>query len=116
MMKRPYPFPLVLLLALLLAGCGRANRNELTIKMEAMHFLHSEVEAKVGQPITLHLVNKDGYAHAFDLDAFDVHTSLAANETLTIAFTPQQSGSYTFYCSSPGHEMTGMVGTLMVTP
>jgi len=116
MMKRPYPFPLVLVVALLLAGCGRANRNELTIKMEAMHFLQNEVEAKVGQPITLHLVNKDGYAHAFDMDAFDVHTLLAANEKLTITFTPERTGSYPFYCSSPGHEMAGMVGTLMVIP
>ncbi len=116
MMKRPFPFPLVLILVLLLAGCGRANRHELTIKIEAMHFLQSEVEVKVGQPITLHLVNKDGYTHAFDIDDFDVHTPLAANETVTITFTPERTGSFVFYCSSPGHKMAGMVGTLIVIP
>ena len=93
MMLRPITLPL-LLLAILLAACASAKPTA----------------------VTLRLVNKDGYAHAFDLDEFDIHLPFAANEILEVAFTPDQPGSYPFYCGSPGHEAAGMVGTLIVTP
>jgi uncharacterized cupredoxin-like copper-binding protein len=84
--------------------------------MEAMRFLQDEISVTAGQPVTLRLVNQDGYAPAFDIDEFDIHTSLAANETLEIMFTPDEPGSYTFYCGSPGHQAAGMVSTLVVEP
>ena len=84
--------------------------------MEAMCFLQDEITVKAGQPVTLRLVNRDGYAHAFDIDEFDIHTPLAANESLKISFTPEKPGHYTFYCGSPGHQAAGMVGTLIVDP
>jgi uncharacterized cupredoxin-like copper-binding protein len=116
MKLRPFPLLLILFLVFLLAGCGRPAPNEATIKMEAMRFLQDEITVKAGQPVTLSLVNQDGYAHAFDIDEFDIHTPLAANETLEITFTPQENGRYTFYCGSPGHQAAGMVGTLIVEP
>ena len=115
MMLRPITLPLLLILACLLSACAGAKPTA-TIKMEGMRFAPSEVQVKVGQPVTLRLVNKDGYAHALDLDEFDIHLPFAANEILEVAFTPDQPGSYPFYCGSPGHEAAGMVGTLIVTP
>jgi uncharacterized cupredoxin-like copper-binding protein len=76
----------------------------------------SEITVKAGQPVSLRLVNRDGYAHAFYIDEFNIHTWLAANETAELSFTPEKPGRYPFYCSSPGHEMAGMVGTLIVEP
>lgn len=116
MKKRPFLLPPILLLALLLFGCGKAQTAELTIKLEAMRFDQSEVQVKAGQPLTLRIINKDGYAHAFDIDEFDIHTPLAANEAMDIVFIPDKPGSYTFYCGSPGHQAAGMVGTLVVKP
>lgn len=116
MKKRPFSLPLLLILACLLAACDRAAANEATIEMEAMRFQQDEITVNAGQPVTLRLVNRDGYAHAFDMDDFDIHTPLAANETLEISFTPEKPGQYTFYCGSPGHHAAGMVGTLIVTP
>jgi len=110
--KRPLPF--LLLLILLLAGCGRAQGNEATLSMKNMQFLQSELHVKAGQPVTLHLVNQDGYTHTFDIDAFDIHTQLAANETLQVTFTADEPGRFPFYCGSPGHEAAGMMGTLIV--
>lgn len=113
---RPY-FPLFLfILFCLLAACGRAGSNEATIKIEAMRFLQDEITVEAGQLVTLRLNNKDGYAHAFDLDEFDIHLQLAAEETAEITFTPTSSGTFTFYCSSPGHQAAGMAGSLVVVP
>ncbi len=114
MKKRPYfPFLLVVI-TLLLAACNQNQANSATIHMAEMRFQQVEVQVKAGQSVTLHLVNQDGYAHAFDLDEFDLHFPLAAEETVDIVFTPSRPGIYTFYCGSPGHQAAGMVGTLQV--
>lgn len=116
MKVRPCLLPLFLILACLLAACGHATPNEATITIKEMAFQQSEITVKAGQPVTLRLVNQDGYAHAFDMDEFDIHVPLAANETLEITFAPQENGRYLFFCSSPGHHAAGMEGILVVAP
>lgn len=116
MKVRPYILPLFLILLCLLAACGRTTPHKATITMKEMAFQQSEITVKAGQPVTLRLVNQDGYAHAFDMDEFDIHTPLAANETLEITFMPEENGRYTFYCSALGHQAAGMSGTLIVEP
>jgi len=113
---RPYILSLLIIPVCLLAACSPPAPNEATITMKEMAFVQSEITVKAGQPVTLRLVNRDGYAHAFDIDEFDIHTSLAANETAELSLTPEKPGRYPFYCSSPGHEMAGMVGTFIVEP
>jgi plastocyanin len=113
---RPYILSLIIILVSQLVACGSPAPNEATITMKEMAFEQSEITIKAGQPVTLRLVNRDGYSHAFDIDEFDIHTSLAANETTESSFTPEKPGRYPFYCSSPGHEMAGMAGTLIVEP
>ncbi|MCC6606549.1 MAG: cupredoxin domain-containing protein [Anaerolineae bacterium] len=116
MMRRKRPFCLLLMLSLLLlAGC-RLGESTITVQTDGMRFVQGEVQTKAGQPVTLRVVNQDDYAHAFDMDEFDIHTPLAANESATFVFTPEQAGRYTFYCGVPGHEAAGMVGVLIVTP
>lgn len=106
---------LVLALAVLLAACGSSGDGR-TIEAIGMSFVRDEMRVKAGQPVTLRVVNRDGYAHAFDIDEFDVHLPLAAKETVEVTITPQQAGRYRFYCGSPGHEAAGMVGVLVVEP
>jgi uncharacterized cupredoxin-like copper-binding protein len=113
---RPHILSLILILVSLLAACGNPAPDEATITMKEMAFVQSEITVKAGQPVTLRLVNRDGYAHAFDIDEFDIHSLLVANETAEVSFTPEKPGRYPFYCSSPGHEMAGMTGTLIVEP
>ncbi|MFZ2357948.1 MAG: cupredoxin domain-containing protein [Anaerolineae bacterium] len=106
---------LVLALAVLLAACG-GSASTVTVAMKDMRFLAEAVNVKAGQAVTLRVVNQDGYAHAFDIDAFDLHHPLAANETAELTFTPPAPGRYRFYCGTPGHEAAGMVGVLVVEP
>lgn len=114
MILRPYHIPFILIL--LLAACSGAQSSEVTLKLQGMQFSQSQIQVQVGQPVTLYIDNKDGFSHAFDLDEFDIHLSLAAEETAEITITPSQSGSFTFYCSSPGHRAAGMEGSFLVTP
>ncbi len=98
-----------------LAACGSGGGGR-TIEAIGMSFVRDEVHIPAGQPVTLRIVNRDDYAHAFDMDAFDIHLPLAAGETVEITLTPEQAGSYTFYCGSPGHQKAGMDGVLVVEP
>ncbi|MCO6452651.1 MAG: cupredoxin domain-containing protein [Caldilineales bacterium] len=108
---------ILLLLALIaaLAACS-SDGDDRTIEAIGMRFVRDEVHVPASQPVTLRIVNRDGYAHAFDIDEFDIHRPLAAWETVEITFTPEQAGSYTFYCGSPGHMTAGMNGVLVVEP
>lgn len=105
---------LIILLALLLAGC--ASGDEITIRTAGMRFVADEVRVKASQPVTLHVVNRDGFAHAFDMDEFDIHAPLPAQAAFDAVFTPTEPGRYRFYCGSPGHEAAGMEGVLVVEP
>ena len=94
------------LLCGLLAGCG-GSAQTVTIRTDGMRFVADEARVRAGEPVTLRVVNRDDYAHAFDIDEFDIHRPLAAKEIAEITLSPEQAGSYRFYCGSPGHAQAG---------
>jgi plastocyanin len=114
-MKRLRHLPLLLTVAVMLAACASGD-GRLTIQTDGMRFVQAEVRVQAGQPVTLRVVNRDGYAHAFDLDEFDLHAPLPAGATFEANFTPAEPGRYRFYCGSPGHAAAGMAGVLVVEP
>jgi plastocyanin len=79
-------------------------------------FEQAELRARVGQTVALRLENRDTQTHSFDIDAFNVHVAMPSSMPALALFTPSTPGSYTFYCSVPGHREAGMVGTLIVEP
>jgi heme/copper-type cytochrome/quinol oxidase subunit 2 len=79
-------------------------------------FDQAELRAKVGQPVALRLENSDAGAHSFDIDELNVHVPMPAGTPALALFKPSAPGTYTFYCSVPGHSDAGMVGTLIVEP
>jgi uncharacterized cupredoxin-like copper-binding protein len=60
-------------------------------------------------------VNLDAFDHDFTIDELDVQLLMGANETVEGTFEARP-GTYTFYCSIPGHREAGMEGTLTVLP
>ncbi|MBW7884133.1 MAG: cupredoxin domain-containing protein [Caldilineaceae bacterium] len=114
-MKRLYWMAALFILALLVSACG-SGEGEVTIRTDGMRFISDEVHVKAGRPVTVRVVNRDGYSHAFDIDEFDIHAQLAARATFDATFTPTEPGRYRFYCGSPGHEAAGMAGVLVVDP
>ncbi|MCC7362121.1 MAG: cupredoxin domain-containing protein [Anaerolineales bacterium] len=114
-MRRWFSLTLLFCLALGLAACGPGD-GSLVIKANGLSFVTAEVHVPAGQPVTLRVVNQDGYAHAFDIDEFDIHAPLPANAAFDAVFTPAEPGRYRFYCGSPGHAAAGMTGVLVVEP
>jgi uncharacterized cupredoxin-like copper-binding protein len=75
-----------------------------------------EIRAKVGETVALRLDNADSVPHSFDIDAFNIHAPMPVGNPGLALFKASTAGSYTFYCSMPGHREAGMVGTLIVAP
>mgnify|MGYP001366038567 CR=1 FL=1 len=106
---------LVALLAILSAS-GVLRPSTITLKTSGLQFSETELRVRAGQPVNLELFNVDGYAHAFDIDEFNIHIPIPASETIPLTFTPTKPGGYEFYCGAYGHKDAGMVGTLIVEP
>ena len=85
------------------------------LAMENLHFNQQELRVKAGQIVALRLENRDDRDHSFDIDEFNVHVPIGLGKAGLALFTPDKPGTYTFYCSVPGHRST-MTGTLIVEP
>lgn len=96
------------------SGGGAMHGGPIEMNAAISGFTPAELEATEGT-VTLDITNVDGFDHDFVIDEFDVKATLPANETTSVTFdaTP---GTYTFYCSIPGHREAGMEGTLTVLP
>ena len=76
----------------------------------------SSLNAKVGQEVTVTLNNTGTGSHNFVIDALGVNSGvISGGETTTFTFTPDQAGSFEFYCSIGSHKNMGMLGTLVVS-
>lgn len=66
-------------------------------------------------PVTLRVVNNGSMAHNFALPDLDIRTAmLNSGESETLEFDAVE-GTYKTVCEVPGHEGSGMVGTLTVS-
>ena len=71
---------------------------------------------KLGEPVTLVLVNEGIIEHEVEIPAFDLHLHTLPGATTMLTFVPDQVGSFEFACEIPGHRAAGMVGELVVVP
>lgn len=105
--------------AITASACGGAGGDSGGATLEvvgtdALEFAPAELSAPAGT-ITIELTAEETVEHTFvieDLDDTEV-VSAAAGET-TSGSVEVEAGSYTFYCSVPGHREAGMEGELNV--
>ena len=107
----------------LLAACGGTSSSQpagsTAVTMTEFKFDPSTITVAHGS-VTFWLVNSGTTAHDMAIRDGSGKT-LATSELVSAgdskAFTVSNlaAGSYTFYCSQPGHEASGMKGTLTVT-
>jgi plastocyanin len=81
----------------------------------ALAFLYSKATAKAGS-VTLVMPNKSPITHDISVKGNGVtqqgpRVGQGGTSKITVSLKP---GTYTFYCSVPGHEAGGMKGTLTV--
>lgn len=128
----------VLLFATFLSACaGGPAPTKVTVTMTEFGFEPKTISVTAGSPVELTLVNEGAVEHDFVVEViavtdvsssntgehhmsteehseYDLHTSTAAGETSTLAFTPTEAGTYQIICSVPGHKDAGMTGELIV--
>jgi plastocyanin len=119
-------------LSLVLAACGddggaahgdvHGDDSEVadgarTVEVRATSFSFDPdtLEAEVGEDIAISLRSTD-VEHDFVIDELDAHVRTGPRETATGGFNAgDEPGTYTYYCSVPGHRESGMEGELVVS-
>ena len=110
--------------AALLAGCGGGGGSNqpsgsIKVTMTEFKFDPSTISATHGK-VVFYLVNSGTIQHDLairDSSGNRMATSelVSAGDTTTFTVSNIDAGTYTYYCSQPGHESSGMKGTLTVT-
>ena len=141
--RRAFATALAGVLALPALSCGTPAPVAATVTTKAFRYDPASFEWQVGRPVKLTLRNPDSVEHDFVVDRLrfsvsagtaahgshptssagtaaptpspdSLHLHAAAFGESTLTFTPLAAGSYTVYCSLPGHKDLGMTATLVV--
>ncbi len=88
---------------------------EIDVAQAGFRFVTGKAVATAGK-LTLSAKNPQGVAHNISIQGPGVNAqgpivNQGGTSSLTVTL---QKGTYTFYCSVPGHRQAGMVGTLVV--
>jgi nitrite reductase (NO-forming) len=78
--------------------------------------VNPELVVNLGDTVRLTIINGDPTLHDLRLDEFGVNSGqlLSDEQTVTMEFTADKAGDFTYYCSVPGHRQIGMEGLLRV--
>ncbi len=101
-----------------------AEPQVINVKMESYSFTPDKITVKVGQPVTLKLVNEATFIpHNLVIKApeagIDVKLLLSAGKSGEVSFTPTKAGTYEMICDKAlpigkSHKEKGMHGKLIV--
>ena len=89
--------------------------SKVTLIATEWAFTPETVTVKLGEPVTVILVNEGIVEHDVEFEEFGLHLHAAPGETLAGSFIADREGTFEFACEIPGHRSAGMVGTLVVT-
>lgn len=80
----------------------------------SMTFAPAPLQLEAGEPINVTLTSEDT-THDLTVDEVDFHLAADRNETVTGGLLIDDPGTYTGYCSVPGHREAGMELTFTVS-
>jgi len=102
-------------------GCDEGGANPvrpvngfIEMTASAFEFKPDQIAMEVGEQVTLKLTSTDSL-HTFIIKELGIEVEIPVGKTATVDLTGTREGTYTFYCSVPGHREKGMEGTLFVT-
>lgn len=108
----------IVLLAFLLASCGGNDASEVSgdaadVVVDAHEYAFEPDAITVAEGDVMALSNSGMIVHDLVVENTDVAMTAAPKETTsgTVDLAP---GTYTFFCSVPGHRDSGMEGTLVI--
>lgn len=111
--------------SLLLAGCNYSAKTPATApapktteagvtSVQAFNFGFNPatLQATTGETIQLSITSAG--THTFTIDELGVNQRLSSGAN-TVSFTPNRSGTFSYYCAISGHRERGMIGSLTVS-
>ena len=87
--------------------------REIEVTADDFAFDPDEITADVGEDLVIVLTSVD-FLHDLTIDELDAHVAADRGETAEGGVRADEAGTYTYYCSVPGHRQAGMEGTLTV--
>jgi Plastocyanin len=106
---------------LLVAGCATGSaRTGADVVLEDLRFTPNRIDANVGVPMTIRLVNRGTQRHDLNFDSLHmpglagIEAILEPDEVRTVTVSFSEPGVHTFQCTLPGHAALGMTGALYV--
>jgi plastocyanin len=89
--------------------------KEITVVGTEFSFNPSSITLSAGERVKIIFKNEGKAPHNLVIQGLGIGTrTIGGGQTDTIEFTAPSSGTYTFYCSVPGHRAAGMEGRLEV--
>ena len=89
--------------------------KEFTVKGTEFAFAPSTMSVRRGDTVKVTFTNAGKYPHNFTITEFNVASkTIQPGQTEVVTFTADKAGTFKYFCSVPGHEDKGMVGTLTV--
>ena len=125
MSRKLLPITMLALATLLLAACGdgdgdggEATTDLQVLGTDSLAYEPDAFTVPAGEEVTVELTSEASVEHDFIIEdapggELDV-VEAAAGETATGTFTVDEPGTYTVYCSVPGHREAGMEASLEV--
>jgi uncharacterized cupredoxin-like copper-binding protein len=97
---------------------GAAQTVEIDVAQTGLAYTTTSATAKAGT-VTLKSMNPQSIEHDISIESSDRSINqkgnLVANGDVSEVTVDLKPGTYTFYCSVPGHKEAGMSGTLTVS-
>ena len=90
---------------------GQSEAREIDIVSDNFIYDPKFIEVEKGETIVINFQNIG--IHTFTIDELGINESLRGN-SVTVEFTPGESGTFEFYCAIPGHKELGMIGELII--
>ena len=89
--------------------------TRVTVRADEYIFTPERFEVTRGQLVTLTLENQGTVSHSLTIPELEVSTPvISPGDTVSITFTPDRVGEFTFHCRVGNHEQLGMVGRIEV--
>jgi plastocyanin len=114
----------VVVVALLVAGCGGGGGSSqpagsIKVTLTEYKFDPSTISAPSGT-VVFYVVNGGISSHDMVIrdssnNRVDGSELISAGDTFVFTVNSIPSGTYTIFCDQPGHEASGMKGTLTIT-
>lgn len=91
------------------ADAGSADALPITVTATDFAFQPDALEGHATHTVDLTFVNEGDTEHSFTIDEMDVDVEAEGGEEATTTFTPEETGTFEFYCTYHPDQMRGEI-------